>query len=70
MGYLQFCRVNFVWRSERSAYWRLASANILPLLSFSQTASRPADAKETAVVFLSGALLFASLAVRALATER
>jgi hypothetical protein len=32
--------------------------------------ARPADAKETAIVCLSAALLFASLAVIALATER
>lgn len=32
--------------------------------------ARPADAKETAIVCLSAALLFASLAVLALATER
>jgi hypothetical protein len=31
---------------------------------------RPADAKETAIVCLSAALLFASLAVLALTTER
>jgi len=34
------------------------------------TIARPADAKETAIVCLSAALLFASLAVLALATER
>jgi hypothetical protein len=34
------------------------------------TFARPADAKETAIVCLSAALLFASLAVQALATER
>jgi hypothetical protein len=32
--------------------------------------ARPADAKETAIVCLNAALLFASLAVLALATER
>lgn len=32
--------------------------------------ARPADAKETAIVCLSAALLFASLAVVVLATER
>jgi hypothetical protein len=32
--------------------------------------ARPADAKETAIVCLSAALLFASLAVFALASER
>jgi hypothetical protein len=32
--------------------------------------SRPADAKETAIVCLSAALLFASLAVFALTSER
>jgi len=32
--------------------------------------ARPADAKETAIVCLSAALLFASLAVLALTTER
>jgi len=32
--------------------------------------ARPADAKETAIVCLSAALLFVSLAVVALATER
>ena len=32
--------------------------------------ARPADAKETAIICLSAALLFASLAVVALATER
>jgi hypothetical protein len=32
--------------------------------------ARPADAKETAIVCLSAALVFASLAVLALATER
>jgi hypothetical protein len=32
--------------------------------------ARPADAKETAIVCLSTALLFASLALLALATER
>jgi hypothetical protein len=32
--------------------------------------ARPADAKETAIVCLSAALLFASLAVLALATEQ
>jgi hypothetical protein len=35
-----------------------------------QTHGAPADAKETAIVCLSAALLFASLAVLALATER
>ena len=34
------------------------------------TFARPADAKETAIVCLSAALVFASLAVLALATER
>jgi hypothetical protein len=34
------------------------------------TFARPADAKETAIFCLSAALLFASLAVLALATER
>ncbi len=34
------------------------------------TLVRPADAKETAIVCLSAALLFASLAVLALANER
>jgi hypothetical protein len=34
------------------------------------TFARPADAKETAIVCLSAALLFASLAVLALANER
>jgi hypothetical protein len=32
--------------------------------------ARPADAKETAIVCLSAALVFASLAVLALTTER
>jgi hypothetical protein len=34
------------------------------------TLGRPADAKETAIVCLSAALLFASLAVVALTSER
>jgi hypothetical protein len=34
------------------------------------TFARPADVKETAIVCLSAALLFASLAVLALASER
>jgi hypothetical protein len=39
----------------------------LPMVA---TFARSADAKETAIVCLSAALLFASLAVLALATER
>jgi hypothetical protein len=39
-------------------------------LSMVPTFARPADAKETAIVCLSAALVFASLAVLALATER
>jgi hypothetical protein len=39
----------------------------LPIM---QAFGRSADAKETAIVCLSAALLFASLAVLALATER
>jgi hypothetical protein len=34
------------------------------------TFARPADAKETAIVYLSAALVFASIGVLALASER
>jgi hypothetical protein len=108
MGYLQFCRVNFVWRSGRSACCRATTTRFTtpptakelfspfrtcdmiprhetgiphyfspkksPLesrdLPMVPTFTRPADAKETAIVCLSAALLFASLAVLALASER
>jgi hypothetical protein len=42
-------------------------SRVLPMVP---TFTRPADAKETAIVCLSAALLFASLAVLALANER